>query len=228
MVDRRLAVEGFVFFMSRLGARVMTSCALTEQLDLSRFLAVTRMALVTANDCGVDHDEMTDAAIPSREAAYQQFKEKVFHLCLRFGCGNVAWAEDVTHDVFVKVLENYGQIVWDDAGGWIYRVTVNTCLSRLRRENSLWRRVQTKLVAWSAMAERRPTTPQESVLRSAQAAELLDALDALSPLERTIFSMRYLDQVSQTEICRTLSLSKGYVSKVLARARVKVERHADL
>ncbi len=84
----------------------------------------------------------------SPAALYQEHRGRVYHLCLRLGAGNVAWAEDATQDVFVKLLAELPRLsATEDLGGWIYRVTVNTCLSRLRREGSVWRRVLGALAA---------------------------------------------------------------------------------
>ena len=45
------------------------------------------------------------AAPTSPARLYEEHRDRVFSLCLRYGAGNVAWAEDATHDVFVRLLE---------------------------------------------------------------------------------------------------------------------------
>ena len=42
------------------------------------------------------------------ERLYDRHKEAVFRLALRYGRGDVAWAEDVTHDVFLDLFDLAG------------------------------------------------------------------------------------------------------------------------
>lgn len=159
----------------------------------------------------------------SAQALYQLHKDRVYHLCLRLGGGNVAWAEDATQDVFIKLLEQMpGLTDTDDLGGWIYRVTVNTCMTRLKRDGSVWRRVS------QALAQSQPEVVSDTPERQVQVRdELTAALAQLKDLpakERIVFCMRYLDEMPQQQIASTLSLSKGYVSKLLKRVRKRLER----
>lgn len=154
---------------------------------------------------------------------YQEHKKRVYHLCLRLGGGNVAWAEDATQDVFIKLLEQMpGLSDTDDLGGWIYRVTVNTCMTRLKRDGSVWRRVS------QAFAMSQPEVVRDTPERQVQVRDELTAalaqLRELPAKERVVFCMRYLDEMPQQQIASTLSLSKGYVSKLLKRVRSRLEQ----
>lgn len=150
------------------------------------------------------------------EEAYDAHWERVFHLCLRYGAGNASWAEDVTHDVFVKLLEHLPRLADPgDLGGWLYRVATNQALSRLRREKSFlswWRRAQHEPVREADPAPDRLFEGREA------AAAALEAIESLPPRQRVVMCMKLLDGKSQQEIARTLSMSKGYVSKLVARA----------
>ena len=154
------------------------------------------------------------------ETLYRLHRQKVFHLCLRLGCGNRAWAEDVTHDVFVKLLRELPSLHDRGAlGGWIYRVTVNTCLKRLRRDGAVWQRVRCALQGLPPPQRR---DPEQRVQLKQELQTVLGQLERLTPRERAVFCMRFLDGHSQQEIAGALSLSVGYVSKLLARAREKL------
>jgi RNA polymerase sigma-70 factor (ECF subfamily) len=157
------------------------------------------------------------------ETLYQQHRQRVYHLCLRLGGGNRAWAEDATQDVFVRLLERLDQLAaQDDLGAWIYRVTVNTCMTRLKREGSIWGRVSRALAAGSREAQ--SGTPERQVQVSRDLQGVLEELERLPAKERVVFCMRCLDEKPQNEIASTLGLSPGYVSKLLARARGRLER----
>ena len=155
------------------------------------------------------------------QALYEAHRQRVYHLCLRLGGGNVAWAEDATQDVFVRLLEKLPRLAdQDDLAGWVYRVTVNTCLTRLKREGSTWRKVFGVLRATTPAGH--GDTPERRVQVKDALQGVLAEVQQMPARERVVFCMRYLDDLPQQQIAATLSMSKGYVSKLLARARARL------
>ena len=160
--------------------------------------------------------EAASTARPTLEQCYLSNRAVVFHRCLRYGAGNVAFAEEVTQDVFVKLMEHLPHLRDpDDLGGWLHRVAANLAISRLRRERSLLGKLQW---LWSP-EERADERDALAVVERKQAADqVLTALRTLPARERVVICMKVLDGASQREIARTLDLSEGYVSKLLQRA----------
>lgn len=162
-------------------------------------------------------DSLGDLAVdaadlrPSFEAAYREHRPMVYRLALRYGAGRAAWAEDITHDVFVKLWEHLDAL-HDRAqlGGWLYRVAARVALSRLRREQSFVRKLGRML------AGDEPIVP--ALAERADAARALAALSDLPARERVVLCMVILDGKPQHEIATTLELSEGYVSKLVQRA----------
>ena len=147
---------------------------------------------------------------------FRAHRERVFHVARRLSAGDSGWAEDVTHDVFIKLLEHLPELEdTSDLGGWLYRVTVNLSLSRLRRERSVFGRV---LGALRAAEEPRAPSPETILADHEEAAAAMGALAALPAKERVVLSMKILDGLSQQEIAQALSMSEGYVSKLVTRA----------
>ncbi len=154
-------------------------------------------------------------------SCYATHHAKIFRLGMRYGSGNAAWAEDLTHDVFVKYAEKQGELDdLDDIGGWLYRVASNLAISRLRRERSFWGRVTTML-----SAGKQDSVPGADVVFGDRqlAGRAMAAMQELPPKERVVVSMKILDDKSQKEIASTLGISEGYVSKLLARALKRLE-----
>ena len=150
------------------------------------------------------------------EECYARHRGFVFHRCLRYGAGDVAFAEEVTQDVFVKLLEHLPRLRdTHDLGGWLNRVTANLAISRLRRERSLLGKLR---VLWIGTDRADTDTAQHVVERKQLAGHVLDALRTLPARERVIMCMTVLDGASQREIARTLDLSEGYVSKLVQRS----------
>jgi RNA polymerase sigma-70 factor, ECF subfamily len=72
------------------------------------------------------------------EALYRRHRRLVFRVALRYGRGDVSWAEDVTQDVFLDLWKALpGLTERNDLEGWLYRATTNRCFNRLRRERFL-------------------------------------------------------------------------------------------
>jgi RNA polymerase sigma-70 factor (ECF subfamily) len=165
--------------------------------------------------------ELTSApprAVAARdlEALYRRHHRLVFRIALRYGKGDVSWAEDVMQDVFLdlmKALPTLNEL--DDLGGWLYRATTNRCFNRLRRERLL----SLAPVRW-LLGERQPEPRPPDALAIARddLRRAFDALDALPIKERVAFSMYHLDGTEQEEIGRVLGHSKGYVCKLIQRA----------
>lgn len=153
------------------------------------------------------------------EACYVAHRAVVFHRCLRYGAGNVAFAEEVTQDVFVRLIEHLPHLRdADDLGGWLHRVAANLAISRLRRERSLLGKLQ---ALWSTS----PHVDESALglaLRKQRADRVLDTLRLLPPRERVAICMKVLDGMSQREIAHALELSEGYVSKMIQRAMRRI------
>lgn len=148
-------------------------------------------------------------------ACYQQHWASVYRQSLRFGGGDPQWAEDLAHDVFVELLERFTTLEdHHDLGGWLYRVTANLALSRLRRERSWLGRIRG---AWRVLQEGTAPSPEVVVVSREEAARALRDLRDLPPTERVVVCMKLLDEQSQRAIAETLGLSEGYVSKVARR-----------
>lgn len=68
-------------------------------------------------------------------AAYRRHWCLVYHLALRYGGGRVAFAEDVTQEVFIQLLRHADALrALEQLEGWLYRVTTRRCLTKLRNE----------------------------------------------------------------------------------------------
>lgn len=153
---------------------------------------------------------------------YERYKRQVFQLALRYGGGRVGWAEDVTHDVFAKLVgQSFSLVEVEDLDGWFYRVTTRRCLNRLRHE----RITQSSPVSWFLrLSAGTVPTPETRALVSAELRHIAEALERLPPKERIAAQMRFIDERDVMEIADILGHSKGYVSKLLTRAQASLRQ----
>lgn len=158
-------------------------------------------------------------ALPARpvsfDTLYEEHSEAVFFWARRYAAGRSGWAEDVTHDVFLKAWEHRAWLREEDVRGWLFRVTQNVALSTLRRENTFRRR----LAALLFPPQHTEPTPEAALERREAVRSATAALDRLPGQERVVMALKMLDDLSQREIAQLLSLSEGYVSKLISRAQ---------
>ena len=120
--------------------------------------------------------------------------------------GDHAEAEDAVQDTFLKYLEKAPKDVVNP-GGWLMRVLVNGCKSRLRLA---WRRVG--------------PLPDTLAAPGPEEQEELEELFSLPPEDRAVIHLHYYEGWSCDEIGRMLGLRPGTVRSRLARAREKLRR----
>jgi RNA polymerase sigma-70 factor (ECF subfamily) len=152
---------------------------------------------------------------------YRQHHQAVFRLALRYGLGDEAWAEDVTQDVFLTLLDKLPNLAaHEQLDGWLYRVTCNRCLRKLERDRF---RASSLIRALLFGAAQEQPSIEHRVFARAELERTRVALGRLPARERVVLGMVHLDGKSQREVCEVLGLSKGYVSKLLARAIERLE-----
>ena len=122
-------------------------------------------------------------------------------------------AEDLTQQAMAKLYVAWPRVREDTRMAYARRVVVNECLSHLRRH--------------------RPETPTDTVPDRAVAApesgtDLGATLAALPPRQRAIVALRFLDDLSVTEVGRLLGIADGTVKSQTNRALETLRRHHDL
>lgn len=137
--------------------------------------------------------------------------------------------EDLTQMIFVKIFQNLesysGKVPLQH---WISRVAVNTCLNELRAEK---RRPEWRLADFDeatagaieqlARIESDVATPDDT--RAAK--ELLDKLLAhLSPDDRLLMNLLYLEERSVAEVANLTGWSRAAIKVRAFRARAKMKK----
>jgi RNA polymerase sigma factor (sigma-70 family) len=156
------------------------------------------------------------------EQCYAAHRDQVYRLGLRYGGNRTAFAEDLTHDVFLKLLKsglNLDEI--ENIGAWLHTAAANLAVSRLRAEKSLLGRLSRWITRAAGRTEER--SPEAMLELKESAALATRALASLPPRQRVVVCMKLLDGATQREIAEALAISEASVSKLLARARKRIE-----
>ena len=140
------------------------------------------------------------------EQVYEDHVAMVYNICYRM-FANRADAQDATQDVFLKVYKNLDRFRGrSKLSTWIYRITMNHCIDRMRRKRL--RTVQ--LQEWVASPERDHDAR----------IELEKAVASLPASYRSVFVLHDIQGFRHAEIAEILGITPGSSKSLLHRSRV--------
>lgn len=159
---------------------------------------------------GLRSEEFMEAAVVAHQGA-------VLRLALN-QTRNRADAQDVTQDVFIKLMESH--VVFRNAEhlrAWLLRVTINQCRDLARQ-------------AWKRRVE---MTGEPIELDAASRNDTLDAvmehpvwgaLQTLKAADRAVLHLRYVEELTIPEIADALSCTQVTIRARLRRARLRLRK----
>ena len=153
---------------------------------------------------------------PTWEEIVTEHSAKVYRLAYRL-TGNMHDAEDLTHDVFIRVFRSLGSYQPGTFEGWLHRITTNAFLDKMRRKQ----RIRFDALSDDA-AERLPTRemgPEQSYNDTHFDDDVQRALDALSPDFRAAVVLCDIEGLSYEEIATALGIKLGTVRSRIHRGR---------
>ncbi len=166
---------------------------------------------------------MTEHVVPDdgfREV-FTEHRTRVFRLAVLM-TGNAHVAEEVTAEVFVRVLPKWRAGGVTDVLSYLRRAVVNETRSRHRHRQHEAR----AFARWGGGSSTSVDTD-----RLALAQPLLAALARLPPRQRAVVVLRYHDDMSEADVAHTLGMAPGSVkshaSRGLAQLRTLLEQQED-
>jgi RNA polymerase sigma-70 factor (ECF subfamily) len=154
----------------------------------------------------------------------QEHMRRVFLIIYRI-VGNVADAQDLTQEAFIKVLQRSEQLKEPEkAAHWLSRIATNTAIDFLRRHGRVhFTELDTVLEPLPALEQ----SPEQAVLRGEQSARLEEGLRHLTAKERTALILRDVEDVPADEVARQMKCSMATVRSHIANARIKFRRFLE-
>jgi len=171
-----------------------------------------------------DHSQLIAKACNNPSAFVQLYRshyDAVFRYCVHRLFERQA-AEDVTSDVFLKVVENIHCFSGNEHQFrcWLYKIAtnaVNNYLRKTARRNRLLKVAREQ--ANSLVADCGESAEKLTLLR--------EAVFALKPRYQTIITLRFFENLKLTEIAEVLGSSPGTIRSQLARALAKLRKVLD-
>ena len=149
------------------------------------------------------------------------FEKKVMKTAL-YLTGNLADAEDVAQEVYIKIFQQLPKLRQPGkVESWVYRMTVNTAHD-LHRKRRIWGSLKKLLIA---------VVPTDPVIRREICNHLIEALRQLPFNERAAFILKELHDLETTEAaeilgCRPVTV-RGYLHSARKKLRARLSHFRE-
>ncbi len=169
---------------------------------------------------------------PALAELYQLFKSRVFNTALGY-LQNAAEAEELTQDVFVKIYHSAAQFEGKSSvSTWIYRITVNLSLDRLKYRKRQKRFGFMVSLFGSDSLVPRLELPQFDhpgvVLENKENARILfHAIQSLPEQQKTAFILSFMEELPRQEVAEVMGISLKAVESLLQRAKANLRQRLD-
>ena len=160
--------------------------------------------------------EITDRSSSSLsfDQLYELYATDVLRVSYYY-LGNREMAEDVTQDVFVKLIMNKPFLEQGREKAWLLKVALNRC-------RDLWRSSWIKKVVLGHPGFECFPAPDE-IGQITDRHSLAEAVGLLKPEFKEVVLLFYYQGFTVTEISEMLQIAEGTVSSRLSRAREKLQ-----
>lgn len=153
----------------------------------------------------------------------QRHEGRVYSLCVRI-VRDPDQAADLAQDTLVRLIQRLDRFSGRSRfSTWVYRVTVNVCLTELRRSGRR-AKLRRRLAASETSAPAPEPDAGESVQRDERLARLYAAMDTLPVQQRAILILRDVQGLDYRRVGEVLGLAAGTVKSRLFRAREALRR----
>lgn len=167
--------------------------------------------------------EVRDPA-PSWDEVATKYGRKIYSIAYRL-TGDVEEAKDLSQDVFVRVYRNLHKYQPGTFEGWLYRITKNLFLDRMRRR----RRVLLEPLPEDEWRQPEDETagPEQRLEQTLLRSDIDEALTRLPPDFRTAVVLCDVQGLSYEEIASATGWPLGTVRSRIHRGRKLLRAHLE-
>ena len=128
--------------------------------------------------------------------------------------------QDASQEVWVRVWRNIQNFRGESAfSTWLYRITVNTCLSIRQRESRRDERELGDEVPYLSEPSGGDGDPEAAALNAERREEIQDALRHVRAEHRAALVLRHMEGLSYAEIAEVLEVPEGTAKGWVSRGR---------
>ena len=133
-------------------------------------------------------------------------------------------ADILTQDCFVRAYEKRAHFRGESSvGTWLVSIAINLARDHVRnRRAGFWRRLfsaapEERDQAFASTSDRQPSAEQR-LIATQELSEVWRAVDELSPRQREVFLLRFVEDMTLDEIATATGMQVGTVKAHLSRA----------
>ncbi len=156
-----------------------------------------------------EHDTVCKESVYNK--LFQTLSPSIYNF-IYFKCGNVAQAEDLVQEAFIKLWENCSKVPQAKAKSFLYTVCNNTFLNEVAHQKVVLK--FTKKVSPNINEQ----SPQYVLEEKEFEQKLNKALSNLTEAQRTAFLMNRIEGKKYREIAEILDISVKAVEKRISQA----------
>lgn len=141
-------------------------------------------------------------------------------------------AENLTQECFLKAFQARARFRGaSSVSTWLMQIAVNTVRSHVTNSRfKFWRKTERSSVDVSAaeawLADRH-SSPEAAALAKQEVAAIWDAVAELSPRQRSVFLLRFVEEMELLEIAAVTGMKEGTVKAHLFRALESVRKRIE-
>lgn len=140
--------------------------------------------------------------------------------------GNLQDAEEAAQETFIRAYQQLPAFRGQSSfGTWVFRIAMNTALNLVKRRtrNPEWNAESIDDPSGAAPIATQPT-PEASVLDNEARTQRERAMETLTPMERTAFVLRHMEDQPMDVVADTLGINANSARQTLFRAVSKLRR----
>lgn len=172
---------------------------------------------------------IAERVLEGETEAFREVVEAHGRNLYRLACrmtGNPAVAEDVVQEAFLRAYRNLSS--FDGSSKlqtWLHRITANAALDELRRQKrTRLRFVPLEPEGGAERAQSEAPGPDRHAMSREIDIDVAEALETLSPMERTAFVLRHFEHQTSAEIGRALGTREIAARQAIFRAVHKLRK----
>ena len=152
---------------------------------------------------------------------YDRYSKVVYNKCYGFS-KNKEEAEDLTHDVFIRLFVKLKTFKGNSKfSTWLYSFTYNFCVNYVQR-NAYKKKEKVTVVTDQIKEDEALDEIDDATLFELKSEKLAKALELIEPADKMILLMKYQDDMSIKEIKEVLDIGESAVKMRIKRAKQKV------
>lgn len=186
----------------------------------------------TSNTYSVEAKKLTDEEIVEQirltndqmyiSILYDRFSNKIYRRAISF-VKEANLAQDLTHDVFMKVLLNIASFKGKSKfSTWVYSITYNYCIDYLRKRQK--ERIKANNYSNETKGLDEDDIEEFESLREMKVERLMELLEKVTDHDKMILLMKYQDNMSIKDIQGVFDISESAVKMRINRAKGKIKK----